>query len=213
MSFDSLPPAVCVPRACACQARCRASASCQSNATLLITAALLCRNAVVPTGVHSQGLCLPGALSYIGCYIDRQGYLADVAYYASSAEEQLTLCGSSTQQLSQTQLTSIVRSVGEVFTSVQVCSDNAGVRGLIFSTSLSQTYSCGQTSGICSRVQGDAAPLAGFSAECGLAGALLRVQGISSPCWNRNYVQPASPGKQLLTNNVICGLSPVACSL
>jgi hypothetical protein len=149
-----------------------------------------------PTSVTSQGLCLPGALSYIGCYIDGQGYLADVSYYSRSAEEELALCSSTPQQLSQAQLASIVRSVGEVITSIQVCSDSGGVRGLKFQTSLDQSHSCGQTSGSCSSLSGSGAALAGFGAVCGSAGALLRVQSITSPCWNRNYVQPTSPASE-----------------
>ncbi|KAF6263495.1 hypothetical protein COO60DRAFT_1624587 [Scenedesmus sp. NREL 46B-D3] len=146
-----------------------------------------------PSSVAGQGLCLPGAVFYIGCYIDRQGYLADVSYYSTSAEEELAVCGSSMQQLAQTQLAGVVRSVGEVITGVQVCSDAAGVRGLTFQTSLSQAYSCGQASGSCSSLAGGGAALAGLGAVCGSAGALLRVQGINSPCWIRNYVQPTSP--------------------
>ncbi|WIA36838.1 hypothetical protein OEZ86_008092 [Tetradesmus obliquus] len=161
---------------------------------LILVAALAGALLDGPSAVSAQGLCLPGALSYIGCHIDRQGYLADVSYYSSSAEEQLAVCGSSTQQLSAAQLTALVRSVGEVIISLQVCGDAAGVRGLVFETSLSQTYSCGQTSGSCSRLAGDgAAALTGFSAVCGSVGTSLRVQGINSPCWNRMFEQPTSP--------------------
>jgi hypothetical protein len=122
-----------------------------------------------------------------------------VAYYSRSSEEELTVCGSSTQQLSAAQLTTVVKSVGEVITSMQVCSDVGGVRGLVFSTSLDQTYSCGQTSGSCSRLAGDDAALTGFAAACGSVGMLLRVQGIASPCWNRMYELPTSPSGEVLS--------------
>jgi hypothetical protein len=148
--------------------------------------------------------CLPGALSYIGCHFDSQGYLSDVAFYASSNAERQLACNSNDQQLSQTQLTNIVKSVGEVFTSMQICHDSGGVRGLQISTSLSQSYSCGQTSGSCSSLSGSGAALAGFGAVCGSAGALLRVQSITSPCWNRNYVQPTSPASEYRCVAAIC---------
>jgi hypothetical protein len=156
----------------------------------------VCCHAVGPIAATAQGLCLPGALSYIGCYIDRQGYLADVSYYSRSGEEEITVCSSTPQQLSQAQLASVVRSVGEVITSIQVCSDSGGVRGLKLQTSLDQSYTCGQTSGSCSSLSGSGAALTGFGAVCGSAGALLRVQSINSPCWNRNYVQPTSPASK-----------------
>jgi hypothetical protein len=94
------------------------------------------------------------------------------------------------------QLTEIVKSVGEVFTSMQICSDASGVRGLTFHTSLTQSYSCGQTSGSCSSLSGDGAALTGFGAVCGSAGSLLRVQRVTSPCWTRNYAQPTSPSSE-----------------
>jgi hypothetical protein len=79
---------------------------------------------------------------------------------------------------------------------MQICRDSGGVRGLTFNTSLDQSYTCGQTSGSCSSLSGSGAALTGFGAVCGSAGALLRVQSINSPCWNRNYVQPTSPASE-----------------
>lgn len=142
--------------------------------------------------------CLPGAVSYVGCYIDKQRYISDVTYYNDNPAQGSRLCGSTTQQLDSTPLRKLYKSIGEVITSIRVCSDGVGATGLVFGTSLGQSLECGSTSSSSCRVVsggGASGALAGFTGTCSSAGSLNRLQDITSPCWNQGYTQAVSPSE------------------
>lgn len=163
----------------------------QRALTLVLKVANRCCSAVVSQSYS----CSAGTVANIKCYIDDTGYISDVQYHNTPGETfgTSTVCQSTKQQLSATKSSSIYLAVGECVTAIAVCSDTNGARGLVFSTSLGQSYSCGSQVSGCALQQGTAA-LGGFAASCSLSSnGLQRLLGIADICWTPNYSPPTTP--------------------
>lgn len=153
---------------------------------------VVCRCSAVAAQPYS---CSAGTVAYIRCYVDDEGYISDIQYRNTPFQTigSSTVCQSTQQQLSAIKPSDIYIATGEFVAAIAVCKDASGVCGLVFSTSLGQSYSCGSQVTGCAVQQGTSA-LGGFAASCSSSSnGLKRVLDIEDICWTPNYNPPTTP--------------------
>jgi hypothetical protein len=136
-----------------------------------VASAAAAGNAQEPIG--SSSACSAGNTDRVMCYVDNQGYLADVHLSNTLRTTPVSLCGTPEWQLQDTQLQIIQISASDSFLRFRACTDSGGLRGLVFKTALDAELSCGTVTSSCRVFSSRSTyPLRGLSGTCQSMGSL-----------------------------------------